>query len=122
QALKRTDYIWEHSTNTFGFYSTSAHGHIAPFFRGHYDAFDALRDVGHIRARASSEMEEKFRQLLNPDREVLREVVDERAQAVQWAVESLSALQEARPHLAEQAYAELSGYLKLQLEAARLWR
>lgn len=122
EALGRSDDIWEWSTNSLGFYSTSAHGHIAPFFRGPYNAFDALRDVGHIRARISPEMEKKFQELLRPDRSTLAEVVREREQAIQWAVDAVSALQKAKPHLRGKDFAELSHYLELQLAAARLWR
>lgn len=122
KALQRTDDIWEHSSNSFGFYSTSAHSHIAPFFRGPYNAYSALWDVGFMRSHSSPEMKRMFQRLLNPGRSTLDKVVKEREQAVQWAGESLSALQQAKPHLTADAYNELSHYLQLQLAAAQLWR
>jgi hypothetical protein len=121
KALRRTGDIWEHSTNSFGFYSTSAHGHIAPFFRGPYNAYSALWDVGDIRARSSPQMKIKFQELLNPTRTTLDEVVKERKQAVKWAAESISDLQRARPYLTADAYKELNYYMELQESAARLW-
>jgi hypothetical protein len=121
KALKHTDDIWEHSTNSFGFYSTSAHGNIAPFFRGLYNAYSALWDVGDIRARSSPEMVKKFHELLNPTRATINEVVNERKEAVQLAQQSLSYLQKAKPYLNFQSYQELEHYLQLELYAARLW-
>jgi len=120
--VRRSADIWESSTNSFGFYCTSAHGHIAPFFRGPYNAYENLVNTGPIRARSSPEMERKFQRLLHPDEGILDEIVAEREQAIQWADESFSTLKKAKPYLSEEAYDELSHYLRIQLEAARLWR
>jgi hypothetical protein len=122
KALSHTDDIWEHSTNTFGFYSTSAHGNIAPFFRGLYNAYSALWDVGDIRARSSPEMAKKFHELLNPTRTTIRDVVNEREQSIHWANQSVSNLEKAKPYLTIKSYEELKHYLELELYAARLWR
>jgi len=122
EALRRSADIWEHSVNTRGFYCTSAHGHLAPFFHGLYNAYGSLVGTAPLRIRSSPELEKTLAKLLHPDRQTLDEVVAEREQAVQWAGESLVALEKAKPHLSEEDYAELSHYLRLLREGSRLWR
>jgi hypothetical protein len=122
KALKRTDDIWEHSTNSFGFYSTSAHGHIAPFFRGPYNAYSALWDVGPMRSHGSRKLYRLFQHLLDPNLSTINKVVKERAQATEWAFQSLSDFEKAKPYLQPGVYAELYKALQLQLGAAQLWQ
>jgi hypothetical protein len=122
EALRSSADVWEHSTNSFGFYCTSAHGHIAPFLGGPYNAYSNLMDAAPLLTRSSSEKERQFQRLLHPDTDTLDQVVAERHQAVQWAVESLASLEKAKSGLDTKMYGELSHYLRLQLEAARLWR
>ncbi len=121
-ALRRSADIWEHSTNSFGFYCTSAHGCIAPFFWGHYNCYENLLRVAPFLTRQSAENQRRYEQLLDPTPATLDEVVAERDQAIRWAEESVAALAEIRPRLPGEAYAELAHYLGVQLEAARLWR
>lgn len=54
--------------------------------------------------------------------QTLDDVVAEREQAVQWANDSLTALEKANTHLSDADYAELSHYLRLLREGSRLWR
>ena len=121
-ALKHTADVWEHSTNSFGFYCTSAHGCIAPFFEGPYNAYGNLVERGPRRASISPAVKRRYQNLLHPDQHTLEEVVRERDQAVRWAEESLAVLEGARAHMIADAYGELVGYLQMGLEAARLWR
>jgi hypothetical protein len=122
EALRRSAEIWEHSVNTFGFYCTSAHGRLAPFFHGPYNAYGNLVGTAPLRIRSAPELEKTLARLLRPDRQTLDEVVAEREQAIRWADESLAALEKAKPHLSQADYAELSHYLRLLREGSRLWR
>ena len=110
-ALRRSGDIWEHSVNTFGFYCTSAHGHLAPFFHGPYNAYGNLLDTAPLRTRSSPELEKTLEKLLDPSRQTLDEVAAEREQAIRWADESLAALERAKPHLSQANYTELLHYL-----------
>lgn len=122
QALGRSQDIWEHSTNTFGFFCTSAHSHLAPFLTGPYNAYDCFRQYGPYMTRDNKEAEQLWRSLFQPDNALLARIIAEREEAVKWAAESLADLEKARDYLKSDDYQELKHYLELQHQAAILWR
>jgi hypothetical protein len=107
--------------NTHGFYCTAAHGQLAPF-RGPYNAQLNLLQTAPMRTRAEPELEKVLVKLLRPDRQTLDEVVAERELAVQWAEESLADIEQAKPHLSDADYVELSHYVRRLRDVSRLWR
>jgi hypothetical protein len=120
-AFKRTEDIWEKSTNALGFYVTSAHGNLAPLFRGPYNAWDNLTHSVKYIMKGFPEKEALGEELLHPTDETLKRLQDEIAVANGLADEALELVEKATPYLSPEDGEELLHYFHLGREVARLF-
>jgi len=112
-AFKNTEDIWEWSSNSLGVYLNSAHGNLAPIFRGGYNTTANFKffakGFGSYPGWAA-----KIKRLKAPDDATCEEVLAESEKALRLAEESLALVEQAKPHLTAPQYEELrAGFSRL---------
>jgi hypothetical protein len=122
RALQRTEAVFQKYSTSLGLPSTSAHGQIAPMFRGPHNAWENLRSNVELLDSTAPRRARLGRQPMAPDDELIARVLEEKEQAIRLAEASLVDLERARASMAEAHYAELRLYLALGADCAALWR
>jgi len=120
-AFRNTEQIWEQSTNTLGFYTTSAHGNLAPMYHGPYNAWDNLNHSVDYVTKGFPKWDDLGKKLINPNDEMLRRITEEISEVNQLADTTRELVQQALPHLSSQDRKELNHYFNLTRETTRLF-
>ncbi len=120
-AFKMTEDIWERSTNTLGVYVSSAHGNLAPLFRGPYCAWDNLTSSVNNITAGIPEWDALGEKLLHPDDRNMMNIEKEIDEANEMATRSVTLVEKGGRYLSSKDRAELLHYFRLERETAALF-